>query len=589
MRLRVILLALIVSSLQPALVQGEVFPPGGAESQALVERLVLERAATVAAERRVADEREGQLFAELAAKDRKLRAEQKTRRAAQADLAEVTSALAAVTTERQHLVEEIAARDRRFAAEIREYGQQIASIANSPDPRKKEALRRYAEGDRVDAFDDLVSIQEELDKANDKASAAGWRELGALALDLKDRGEKDTSSVVGVFEKAQRKDPDYARGWIELRRLYREGGRLPDARRAAEQAVAHARDDLERAGAASELSDVLIETGDLAGALALRETSLRISQSLAEVNPDDKFAQRGVAVALSKLGEALMATGDLAGAQARFKASVEVCERLLQTSAGPEPDRRLLSVTLQLHGEALFASGDLAGARSRFESSLKLRESLAAAKPKSIEAQRDVSDTLIKLGEVLQATGDLPGARSRYEASLGVLQRLAEVDQTSAEAKRDVSICLSRLGEVAQQAGDLPAAQTYYESSLKIAEQLAASNPSSADAQSGLSLSLGNLGSVLALSGDLVGARSRFEASLKIDQRLAAENPSNTDAQRDLIVSHTRLGGLPGGESHWSEALKIALELQSQGRLAPSDASMLEDLRKKAAAERAKP
>src|SRR5215813_9869588 len=96
----------------------------GTETQALVQRLVLERAATVASLQRAADEREEQLFADLAAQDRKLRAEQK---AAQADLAEVTAALAGVTAERQKLVDEIAARDRRFAADLGEYRTQIAS------------------------------------------------------------------------------------------------------------------------------------------------------------------------------------------------------------------------------------------------------------------------------------------------------------------------------------------------------------------------------------------------------------------------------------------------------------------------------
>src|SRR5262249_54156821 len=139
-------------------------------------------------------------------------------------------------------------------------------------------------------------------------------------------------------------------------------------------------------------------------------------------------------------------------------------------------------------------------------------------------------------------------------------------------------------------AGDLAGARTRHEESLKIAEQLAASNPSSAEAQSGLSLGLSNLGDVLALAGDLNGARARFEASLKIDQRLAAENPANTDAQRDLIVVHAKLGKLPGGESHWNEALKIALELQRQGRLDPTDTWMIDDLRKHVAdAEKAKP
>ena len=379
-----ILLALIASSFLSIPTYGE---DRVAENRALVQRLVLDRAAAVASVQRIADEREEQLFAELAAKDRRLRAEQHKGKKAQAELVEVTA-------ERQRLVNEIAARDRRFAAEIEEYRRQVASIADSPDPRKREALKRYAEGHRAEGYDDLYEIQE----AGTKAFAAGWRELGALAKDRKDRGEIGTAEAIKPYERAQAMDAEYAWGWIELRRLYQEAGRLPDARRAAEQAITHAQNDRDRSAAGTEL------------------------------------------------------------------------------------------------GEVLVASGDLAGARARFEEFLKICERLAAANPSSADAQRDLSVSLIKLGDVLVA------------------------------------------------------------------------------------------------SGDLAGARARFEESLKISERLAAANPTSAEAQRDLIVSHWKLGGLLGGERHWSEALRIALDLQSQGRLAPRDAWMIDELRNRvSASEKANP
>jgi hypothetical protein len=171
LRTLAVLLALIASSVLPAASHGQVSPPDlAAENRALVQRLVLDRAAAIASVKHIANEREEQLLHDLAAKERHLRAEQRTRKEAQAELAEVTA-------ERQHLVDEIAARDRQFAAEIEEYRRQVASIADSPDPRKREALKRYAEGDRAGGFGALVAIQ----KAETKAVAAGWREIAALA------------------------------------------------------------------------------------------------------------------------------------------------------------------------------------------------------------------------------------------------------------------------------------------------------------------------------------------------------------------------------------------------------------------------
>src|SRR6266545_4973490 len=465
MRLSVLLWILIASSILPASAQGAIPSPDAAtETRALVQRLVLDRAAAVASVQRIADEREEQLFADLAAKDRRLRAEQRTRKEAQAELAEVTA-------ERQRLVDEIAARDRQFAAEIEEYRRQVASIADSPDPRKREALKRYAEGDRAGGFDALVAIQ----KAEAKGVAAGWREIAAIAQDRKDRGEMETAEVIPLYETAQNLDAGYAWGWFELRRLYQEAGRLPDARRAAEQALMHAQNDWDRAAAEMGFGDVLV------------------------------------------------------------------------------------------------ISGDLAGARARFEGSLKIHERLAAANP-SGEAQRDLSVSLESLGNVLVSSSDQAGARARFEESLKIAERLAAANPSSAEAQRDLSISLEELGGVLVSSGDWAEARTRLEASLKIRERLAAANPSSAEAQRDLSVSLYRLGNVLFASGDLPGARARFEESLEIAERLAKSNPSSAEAQRDLMLSHMVLGFLPGGERHLEEILRIALDLQRQGRLTPDDA-----------------
>jgi hypothetical protein len=86
------------------------------------------------------------------------------------------------------------------------------------------------------------------------------------------------------------------------------------------------------------------------------------------------------------------------------------------------------------------------------------------------------------------------------------------------------------------------------------------------------------------MAGELSGAQARFEQSLAIAERLAAANPTSAEAQRDLLVSHWRLGDLSDGEHHWSRALEIALDLHRRGLLAPSDAWMVDELRRRATA-----
>ena len=300
MRLSFLVAALLASAVLPVLARAEITPADhvpadpGAESRALVQRLVLDRAAAVVAVQRVADEREEKLFAELAAKDRLLRKEQRTRIAAQSELADVTE-------QRQRLVDELASRDRKFATEIAQYRRQVAAIASSPNLRKRDALKRYAEGDRSGGFDALVAIQ----KAKPHPTAAGWREIAALARDRMDRGEMGTAQVIPFFEAAQSLDADDVPGWVELHRLYQTAGRLPEARHAAEQALAHAQNDRERSTAETALGDALLESGDLPGARTRFEASLKLDEQLAQENPEDAQAPRDLSVSLDRLGEVL--------------------------------------------------------------------------------------------------------------------------------------------------------------------------------------------------------------------------------------------------------------------------------------------
>ncbi|MDX2000212.1 MAG: tetratricopeptide repeat protein, partial [Thermoanaerobaculia bacterium] len=369
---------LLAASLPPAGF-GQIDFDTQTDVQALIQRLVLDRAATIAAVQRTADEREQRILAELDAKDRRLRAELGHRKAAQAELARVTA-------DRQKLVDEIAARDRQFAAEIAEYRKQVASIASSPDPRKKAALVRYAEGDRRGAYTVLHEIQ----RAETKAVAAGWREIAALGSDLKDRGEATTAEVIPVYEEAQKLDPEHHWGWVELGRLYQEAGRLPDARAAAEHALRFAEDDRGRSVGLIEIGKVLVATGDLAGARERFEQSLEILERLARDNSASAEAQLDLSVSYNKLGDLLETAGDLAGARERFELGLDILERLVRDCPAINNAKRDLSVSYERLGSVLVAAGDLAGARERFEQSLEIFRGLARDNPASAKAQRDL-------------------------------------------------------------------------------------------------------------------------------------------------------------------------------------------------------
>jgi hypothetical protein len=79
-------------------------------------------------------------------------------------------------------------------------------------------------------------------------------------------------------------------------------------------------------------------------------------------------------------------------------------------------------------------------------------------------------------------------------------------------------------------------------------------------------------------------ARQAYAKSLAITERLAAAEPDRAHYQRDLVVSLVKLSESETG-SNASRALTCALgiveDLSASGRLAPTDAWMIDDLRQR--------
>jgi hypothetical protein len=91
---------------------------------------------------------------------------------------------------------------------------------------------------------------------------------------------------------------------------------------------------------------------------------------------------------------------------------------------------------------------------------------------------------------------------------------------------------------------------------------------------------------VLVAQGNRDEALTDYKSALKIAKLLSERDEKNTEWQRDLIVSYVKIESLDpaSAEDLLRSALAIALSLESTGRLAPVDAWMPEDLRRRLAA-----
>ena len=110
--------------------------------------------------------------------------------------------------------------------------------------------------------------------------------------------------------------------------------------------------------------------------------------------------------------------------------------------------------------------------------------------------------------------------------------------------------------------------------------------------QHDLSVGWNKLGDVRVAQGDLPDALQAYTESKDIRDQPAAADPGNAQWQRDLIVSNWKLANLlermpdraAEAAGHLSEALAIARTLAATGRLAPTDAWIVETLEQRLAA-----
>jgi tetratricopeptide (TPR) repeat protein len=133
--------------------------------------------------------------------------------------------------------------------------------------------------------------------------------------------------------------------------------------------------------------------------------------------------------------------------------------------------------------------------------------------------------------------------------------------------------------------GLIDRARERYGQLLRRYERLAQAEPGRADYQRDLSVSYNKMGDLFSALGQGERARQAFAKSLAIRERLAQAEPGRADYQRDLIVSWVKMSDIEPARTreHLSRALAIAHSLYDQGRLAPADAWMVDDLTRRLA------
>jgi tetratricopeptide (TPR) repeat protein len=267
-------------------------------------------------------------------------------------------------------------------------------------------------------FAEAGEAQRKLAEAGDAEQAQRWRDTASIFV------LTSITKAISAYARAVDLDPSDFRTWIELSRLHRAAGSLPEARRTAEAALQHVGDDYDRMVAEGELGDVAVAEGQLPLAARHFTSAMQASRAIADAAPDDLNLQRQLSVIHNKLGDVARAQGDLAGARTAYAASLAIAERLAASDPGNAGWQRDLSVSHIKLGDVSEAQGDLAGAHTAYATSLAIAERLAAADPGNAGWQRDLFISHAKFAQFNEASGDVAGAIREFAAGEAILVAL---------------------------------------------------------------------------------------------------------------------------------------------------------------------
>ena len=163
--------------------------------------------------------------------------------------------------------------------------------------------------------------------------------------------------------------------------------------------------------------------------------------------------QRDLANAIDRLGAALAGQGDLAGALAQYQDSLKLRLAIARTDDENRVWQRDLSSTLLLLGLARAGLKQDAAALDAYRSSLAIRLNLYSEKPTDAVASADLAFAHERIGDLLARMGNTRAeARDEYQLALNQRSDLTMADPNNAQRTTELIVVMYKLGSLSDSA-----------------------------------------------------------------------------------------------------------------------------------------
>ena len=298
--------------------------------------------------------------------------------------------------------------------------------------------------------------------------------------------------------------------------------------------------------------------GERGAALTAYKKALSIRQHLAALLPADARVQADVWASQVSIGNVLRDTANTEGALALHQSARRGLDEQLRGHPDDSSIVRLAAQAASTLSLTYAQAGRLADALEGATRTLELQQRLAGADPANLAQQQDLASALGRAGQIELKLGDLTAARTHFERSFEIAKQLVAARPETPAFRRRLSNTHSHLAQLLLREGDAEAAWTHQQSALGLRQSLVAGNPADTQASIDLTVSEMETGLVLAARGAWSDALSHYQAAVARGEALTAADASCVYCRLTLATALTRLANAMQAQGRPGDAAAMA-------------------------------
>jgi serine/threonine protein kinase/Tfp pilus assembly protein PilF len=313
------------------------------------------------------------------------------------------------------------------------------------------------------------------------------------------------------------------------------------------------------AAAYFQLGELTDKIGDKKEALAVHRQALALRRELAAAEVADVETRPDVARSLRQVVDLLITTGDNAGALAALKEQRDLAERL-ETEPPTGAVRSVLAQSYNSIGLAHYSLGNREEALTAWHKTLPIWQKLADANLDVIEFQRGLATCQHRIAIVVSQHGKQEEALVLYRKALAIRQKLADDNPAVTEFQRALAGTHNNIGLDLVSTGKPAEALIAWGKALEIRQNLAEANPAVSEFQKDLGGIYENIGDLLSQTGRPEEAMAALLKALALYKDLAKANPAVREFQFGLARTHEDISHLLSHTGRLEEAMAALLK-----------------------------